>query len=175
MEKPFEELYFNWLYTKVASVDNPTPSLTYWTLMRDLHSTEFVWLVSGDDNRAEEGIELRKEFIREAYLDEELPWMHIPCSVLEMLVAFSRVAAFETGDSPRDWFWRFLTNLDLDHLTDAESNISRRVADRLEHLVWRTFRHDGLGGMFPIRSTPNDQRTVEIWYNDSERGLCGLL
>ena len=36
MDEPIEETYFKWLYHKVASVDFPTPSLTYWALLREL-------------------------------------------------------------------------------------------------------------------------------------------
>jgi len=164
MEEPFEEVYFNWLYSKVASVDNPSPSLTHYTLLRDLHSTEFVWLISGDDNRAEDGLEVRKEFIKATYLDDDIPWMIIPCSVLEMLIAFSRRASFETEQSSREWFWIFIENLGLDDLNDARNGITSRVSETLDHMVWRTYRRDGLGGLFPLNRPDRDQRKVEIFY-----------
>lgn len=169
-DEPIEELYFNWLYSKVAKVDIPTPSLTYWTLLRDLHATEFVFLVSGDDNRASDGLDLRKEYLRASFTAQDPAWLSIPCSVLEMLVAFSRKTSFEVEDlSSRDWFWVFLKNLHLSDLNDAsENNVSEIVSEIMDEFVWRTYRHDGEGGMFPLRFDNVDQREVEIWYQFCE-------
>jgi len=167
-DEPIEETYFNWLYSKVASVRNPTPSLTYWTLFRDLHSMEFHWLLSGDDNRAADGLDLRKEFLRESYLPHDQAWLSLGCSVLEMLIAFSRHAEFETNKSAREWFWIFLENLKLAHLNDATTGISREVSHAIDSFVWRTYRKDGQGGMFPIEGAVHDQRKVEIWYQFCE-------
>lgn len=165
MDEPIEEVYFNWLYSKVASVAVPTPSLTFLTLFRDLHNTEFVWLIHGDDNRAEDGLELRHEFHRNIRIDgDDLPWMHIPCSVLEMLIAFSRRAEFQTDMPARDWFWIFLKNLELERCSDAKRGVTQRVSAVLDCFIWRTYKPDGRGGMFPLSSYQEDQRKVEIWY-----------
>lgn len=169
MDEPIEEVYFNWLYSKVASVDVPTPSLTHWTLLRDLHNTEFVWLVHGDDNRAEDGLDVRHEFHRNVRLDgNDLPWMHIPCSVLEMLIAFSRRAEFQTDMPARTWFWIFLENLGLAQCNDAKHGITQRVSSVLDRFIWRTYRANGQGGMFPLSNPREDQRKVEIWYQFCE-------
>lgn len=168
MDEPIEELYFNWLYSKVARVEVPTPSLTYWTLLRDLHSVEFVWLNPGDENRAEDGLELRREFLVQAYLDQDPSWMSIGCSVLEMLIAFSRRAEFQTNVNAHDWFWIFMTNLHLEDLNDAAENISETVADIIDQFIWRTYRPNGNGGLFPLTRPEHDQRKVEIWYQFCE-------
>lgn len=167
MDEPIEE-YFTWLYTKVASVEVPTPSLTYYTLLRDLHAYEFVWTVQGDDNRAEDGVALRREFNKQIYLDEEQPWFYIGCSVLEMLIAFARHAEFQTDISARDWFWIFMENLQLSHLNDAQPNIGHRVGTVLERFVWRTYSPSGQGGLFPLRDRRGDQRKIELWYQFCE-------
>lgn len=168
MDEPIEETYFNWLYSKVASVAVPTPSLTYYTLMRDLHSTEFVWILVGDDNRAEDGLDLRKEFLREAQLGQEPAWLNIPCSVLEMLIAFARKAAFQTDQNLRTWFWVFLDNLGLAQLTDARSRVTERVYEIMNEFVWRTYAPNGQGGLFPIKNPSHDQREIQIWYQFCE-------
>ena len=168
MNEPIEDVYFNWLYQKVASVENPTPSLTYWTLLRDLHSTEFVWLISGDDNRCEDGLDLRREFYRTVMIDADIPWMNLGCSVLEMLSAFGRRAEFDTNLSSRQWFWVFLENLGLKDFNDAHPNITRHVDAVLQRLIWRTYQPNGHGGLFPLRSPQHDQRGVEIWYQFCE-------
>ena len=164
-DEPIEEMYFKWLYHKVASVDNPSPYLTYWTLFRDLHSTEYIWLMSGDDNRAEDGLELRREFLREAHLDQDPSWLSVGCSVFEMLIAFSRRAAFATtGCSARDWFWIFLDNLKLSSLNDSQENITEKSYPILDCLIWRMYNEFGYGGMFPLKNPTRNQRSVEIWY-----------
>lgn len=165
MDEPIEEVYFNWLYQKVASVAWPTPSLTYWTLLRDLHSYEFVWLIPGDDNRAEDGLDIRKEFIIQSRLEQDPPWMSMGCSVLEMFIAFSRRAEFQTDLNAREWFWIFISNLGLEELNDAAAGISRKAADAVDRFIWRTYRRDGNGGgLFPLKNTDHDQRKIELWY-----------
>ena len=168
MDEPIEEVYFNWLYSKVASIEIPTPSLTFYTLLRELHSTEFVWLLSGDDNRCQDGLDLRREFEREARIDTDPPWMEIGCSVLEMLIAFARRAEFQTDLRARDWFWIFLENLGLHELNDAQHGVSQRANLVLDRLIWRTYRRNGHGGLFPLHDTEHDQRKIEIWYQFCE-------
>lgn len=164
MSEPVEESYFNWLYLKVASVGVITPSLSYYTLLRELHSTEFIWLISGDDNRAEDGIELRKEFLINTSYEYDASWLSLPCSVLEMLIAFSRRAEFDTDFSEREWFWMFLDNLELSELNDTVLGIPGIVDSVLSTFIWRTYDSNGHGGLFPTESFANDQRKVEIFY-----------
>lgn len=169
MDEPIEEVYFNWLYSKVASVDvTPTPSLTWVTLIRDLHNTEFAWLITGDDNRAEEGLDLRVEFFRESGLDQDSPWSSVPCSVLEMMIAFSRRASFASELSPREWFWIFLENLGVAEYSDNRLGISQIVNEVLDPFIWRTYDTHGNGGMFPLNEPEHDQTTVELWYQFCE-------
>lgn len=169
MDEPIEDVYFNWLYSKVASVDVPTPSLTYLTLLRDLHATEFVWIVTGDDNRAQDGLDVRKQFLEQARLNYDPAWMSIGCSVLEMLIAFSKKADFQVDFGEREWFWIFLSNLNLSDLNDAaQDNITEIVIEVMDQFLWRTYRRNGDGGMFPLKRTSNDQRKVELWYQFCE-------
>lgn len=168
MNEPFENLYFNWLCAKVLRVDNPTPSLTYWKLFRQLHSTEYVWLISGDDNRAEDGVELREEFITESQLPYHHGWEDIGCSVMEMLIAFSRRAQFNAGETSQYWFWHFLNNLDLAGANDASDIPTEEIDEILNIFVWRLYDHNGAGGLFPMQNPHKDQKEVEVWYQFCE-------
>lgn len=168
MSEPLENLYFNWLCAKVMRVEVPTPSLTYWKLLTELHNTEFVWLLSGDDNRAEDGLELRPEFLLESNLEADPEWIHLGCSLFEMLLAFSRRAAFQTEESAQEWFMHFLENMGLAEFNDARNFTAAEVGEYLYTLVWRTYSYDGRGGLFPIKNPPHDQREVEIWYQFCE-------
>lgn len=132
--------------------------------MRDLHSTEFVWLLSGDDNRAEDGLELRKEFLIQAHLDQNPSWLNIPCSVLEMLIGFAKRISFDTDITAREWFWMFMENLGLSELNDATLGVTQTVDMVLDTFIWRTYDANGQGGLFPMESFKTDQRKIEIFY-----------
>lgn len=167
MVEPLENLYFNWLCAKIYSNGNQAPSNTYWRLLRTLHNTEFVWLLVGDDNRFEDGLALRAEYIIQLDLPDLQEWRrNPPCSVLEMLIAFSRRAEFNAGDgSAKDWFWEMLRNLGLDEFNDGVVGTDTvEIEDILDNMIWRTYKYSGKGGLFPLDRPERDQREVEIWY-----------
>ena len=165
MGEPLENLYFNWLCTKVVNTRNSSPSLTYWILFRVLHQTEFVWLMSGDDNRVEDGKELRTEFLLQADIPDDPHWRTvIGCSILEMLIALSRRAEFMTEISAKDWFWEFINNLGLMDFNDASGVEPIDIEEILEVFIWRTYESNGHGGLLPLDEPFSDQRGHEIWH-----------
>lgn len=165
MNAPLDELYFTWLYSQVGDVEIADPSKTYWNLLRLLFKKEFVWVIPNDDNRLEDGRDLRIEFlVDERIEDEDSDWMHMGCSMLEMLVALSRRLSFEAEGEPKEWFWHMMKNLNFDKYADTHKIIDREVDDALDKVIWRTYRRNGLGGLFPLKKSAEDQRNVEIWY-----------
>jgi len=177
MPEPIENLYFNWLCAKVTHVEVPTPSLTHWKLLRKMYATEYVYILPNDKNRAEDGVELRDNFLREARVPDEAPWHDLPCSVLEMFIAFSYRAEFQFDQiSANQWFWFILGNMGLADANDAAYD-DIYVTDVLEKFIWRTYKFNGGGGgMFPILRPTEDQRHVEIWYQFSEYAAAiGLI
>lgn len=162
MIEPLENLYFNWLCAQVHYVRNP---VSYDGLFRVLHNTEFAWTIPGDDNRAEDGKELRREFLIVGDIPDNLEWRTmVPCSVFEMLIAFSRRAEFNSQISAREWFWTMIENLGLKEVTDAADVDPLEVVDTLEHFMWRRYTPNGDGGLFPLVSPQRDQTELEIWY-----------
>lgn len=168
MNEPLENLYFNWLCAKVNRFENSTPSLSYDTLLRVLHNTEFVWTLSGDDNRAEDGVELRTEFLLAADLPDDPEWRALPCSLLEMLIAFSRRAEYMTDMNAEEWFWHFMENLGLDKYNEAYGASIDEIGEVLYRVVWRQYNFNGHGGLFPLSKPAHDQTKVEIWYQFCE-------
>lgn len=164
MVEPIEEVYFNWLCAKV--VDTRVPN--YYDLMRILYSTEFDWLIHADRNRAQDGVELRTDFLRELNMESDPFWFDAPCSVLEMLIAFSDRACFQTDMSSRKWFWIFLNNLGIDEYRRVSRSDIRHIEEILYSFVHRTYDANGNGGILPIRRARHDQREVEIWYQFCE-------
>lgn len=164
MNKPLDELYFTWLYGQVADARVADPSRTYWKILQVLYSTEFVWLVSNDDNRLEDGKDLRREFVRESRLiDVDRNWIEIGCSVLELMVGLSRRLAFQAGGEPHYWFWHLMENIGLQRYHDSRQLPEDRVADILNRVIYRTYNPNGLGGFFPLRRPKEDQRGLELW------------
>lgn len=167
MSEPIDNHYFNWLCTKAYNIHERSPQLQFKNLLRELHHIEFVWLILGDDNRAEDGRDLREEFLRDARIEPSDNWLNESCSVLEMLMAFSRHAGFQTDRHPREWFWEMLDNLGLAECNDSKRHNSSFIQDTIERFVWRTYEFNGRGGLFPLENAAVDQRTIEIWYQFS--------
>jgi hypothetical protein len=126
-----------------------------------MHSLEFVWTVPNDDNRVADGMELREEFLngRRRRLNPE------GVSILEVLIALSRRLEFQADGDADVWAWKLIKNLRLNKMSDPVSeNDAERIDDILDTLVWRTYRRNGEGGFFPLRSSLEDQTKVEVWY-----------
>lgn len=177
MGEPLDELYFKWLYRQVASDRLKDPTRTYWDLLRQLYTKEFVWLISNDDNRVEDGRDLRSEFLRDHALDDvDEDWLGLGCSFLEMLIGLSRRCSFEADGDPKHWFWLLVANLNLSAFSDELFRTKRQrkfVNDTMDSVIWRTYRSDGRGGIFPLNRPKEDQRDVELWYQLSQYLLEG--
>ena len=167
MSEPLENLYFNWLCERVQTPEVPTPSTSYNRLFRHMHNTEFVFLVVGDDNRGADGVELRVEFLHLADIPADEEWLSYPCSVFEMLVAFSIRACRQTDSPEYEWFWHILGNIDLLRYNDVEPYDAEAVRETLDRVLWRHYGYSGLGGLFPLNRPNVDQRNVELWYQFS--------
>ena len=164
-----DDLYLEWLYDQVAAAGNPNPDRSYWTLVRHLYVRQFTWSVPNDDNRAEDGRYLRHEFLDvTGYILDDVGqmWFDLECSMLEMLIALSRRAAFQSGKESGDWFWHFMDNLGLRYMTDKNFGLAeeREVEEVLDRVINRTYSADGNGGLFPLHRPQEDQREVELWY-----------
>lgn len=124
--------------------------------MEKLHHVEFIFSTEFDRNRAADGIFLRGS----------KTYGHRPCSVLEMLVGLTMRAYDEyvNGyvDGPSDFFWEMLENLGLDYYSDAAYD-DYQVETILMKWLNRDFAPNGVGSIFPLKHTKNDQRDVEIW------------
>lgn len=174
-----DDLYFEWLYGFVGSVKNKNPTRSYWNLCKQLYTKPFSWTVPNDDNREEDGKDLRGEFMDhyEINIDEMEPqWLELDCSMLEMLLALARRASFESYGEPIEWFWKFINNLQLREYTDEVYNIDAMdtIDGVLDRVILRQYDRNGVGGLFPLSNATKDQRKVELWYQLSAYLLeCG--
>lgn len=132
-----------------------------------LHNIEFTWFIPHDDNRADDGIQLRRRYAL-AMEDVRLArCLTGPCSVLEMMVALaSRCEEIMDdalmGNRTGQWFWGMIHNLGLSPMTDSKFNRDT-VDDIIARLLNREYEPDGRGGLFTVRHCTHDMRTVEIW------------
>lgn len=175
---PLKEEYFDWLCAQVGSNNRPG----YRKLCDQLHKKHFRWRVLNDDNRCEDGLNLRDQFIDLLDLDsshlEVRYFLKGECTVLEMLVALAKrideqMFDLKTRENRTEkWFREMITNLDLQDFTDGTTRddtldpvAEATVHEVLERFMERTYDFYGRGGLFPLkRRPPHDQTDVEIWY-----------
>lgn len=171
MQAPIDELYFRWLYDQVADSRITDPSRTYWHFCKLLYTREFVWFVANDNNRIEDGKELRHEFVDQLELEQvDEGWMRLGCSFLELLVAMSRRLSFMAEGEPRDWFWHMLENIGLHEYNDRKALPFQDIEEVLDQVMWRKYHYNGVGGLFPLEGPCQDQRRIELWYQ-----LCAYV
>lgn len=160
-----KEQYFEWLCSKVNC------SAKYSKLMSFLYDKEFVYTISLDENRAEDGINLRYEFGREMNISSEIIFSSIsdcPCKILEMMVALSMrceehiMSNSEFGDRTGNWFWGMIKNLGLHTMTDKCFNV-QKAENIIKRLITHDYAPNGEGGLFTV-DCGHDLRKTEIWY-----------
>jgi hypothetical protein len=85
-------------------------------------------------------------------------------ALLELLVGLSRRFSFECDGEPRDWFWHMMDNIKLRRYSDSKSWDESVVNDILDRIIWRQYKYDGRGGLFPLSTAREDQTKIELWY-----------
>lgn len=147
----------------------------YSELLDVLNGITFQTAFPLDDNRADDGIELRYKYgwyhhIPQTVIASELDYE--PCSVLEMLVALAdrcEHALMEDplkGDRTAVWFWMFIENLDLlfpnGDLTLVYDG-GLYIKQTIHKFMSRDYDRNGVGGLFPIPDSNVDMREIDIW------------
>lgn len=166
-ENRVNDEYFEWLCDLIDS-KRFSKHVSYRKLLMHLHSIEFTWFIPHDDNRADDGVQLRRRYAL-ARDDMTLSnYIHGPCSVLEMMVALA--LRCETimddalmGNRTGQWFWGMIHNLGLTPMTNSEFD-KKYVDNVIARLLNREYEPDGRGGLFTVKHCNRDMRTVEIWY-----------
>lgn len=170
--RDIKDEYFRWLFNFVCEDDYPK-ELSYKRLLLRLHNIEFRYLLPRDQNRADDGINLRYRFaIAEGYEASSRTIQDIldgPCSVLEMLIALSIKCEEDMMDDPMygdrtsQWFWSMVINLGLGSMADP--TFDRLTVDNaIARFLDRRYEPNGKGGLFTIRNCSADLRNVEIWW-----------
>lgn len=163
--------YFEWMY-QLVFYDRFLKGLSYRKVLERLREIQFRYILPMDGNRDEDGIDLRYRFgydhgiedpIIASYLDDR------PCSVLEMMIALSVRCEENIMENPDIgnrtglWFWKMITNLGLGKMDDTRYN-QEYVDSVVSIFLERKYNPDGKGGLFVVKKSKYDLRTVEIWY-----------
>jgi hypothetical protein len=167
----FQQSYYDWLYDSITSNMNKN----YSQLIAKLWDKEFYSLIPNDDNRGEDGRNLRYFYVTEvrgladADLDELTDLD--ACRCLEMIVALARRMEDELYGSHynktwQDLFWEMMKNLNLLYYNNAHFDATglSEVDWILENWLGRKYGRDGVGGLFPVARPLRNQAKVEIWY-----------
>jgi hypothetical protein len=161
-EDEVKQEYVAWLAPQIS----PNRNRDFGDLLQIMFEKEFVFVVLGDDNRIQDGRDLRIEWFQAVgmphYVDTDILG---PVSVLEVLIGLSRRLAFMTSEPQEEWAWTLLKHLELHEMSGRLGPKRRdRISDCLDKLVWRQYDPDGSnGGFFPLAWPQHDQREIEIW------------
>ena len=160
--------YFEWMCGLVCN-NRYTKTVSYRMLLTCLHNTDFTYTIPRDENRAEDGLDLRYRFAYENHIENAEDHIYGPCSVLEMMIALAIRCEENIMDDPSygnrtgQWFWGMIVNLGLGSMTDDRFD-EQFVDDVIFKLLNREYEPNGKGGLFTVRNCKYDLRTVEIWY-----------
>lgn len=164
--------YFEWM-TRLVFDDSHINGLNYSKLLSYLHSIEFTYVIERDENRAQDGIDLRYKFGYEHELDITTVEDYLdnqPCSVLEMMVALANRCEETIMDNPKlgrrqgRWFIEMLRSLGLANMTNYAWFGEEYVDKVVDVFLNRRYKPNGEGGLFTISNCQTDLRNVEIWY-----------
>ncbi len=171
---PLEDLYFEWLLTKLDP-DGVTEGVAH--ICGLLHNSLFRRRVGNDINRAVDGADLRKDFLNQ-YKDATFTrsavddLMDAECSWLEMLIALATHLDYIYEGGVQGRFIELLNNMRLGQLASyapmrstASKEFDQRLVDTATSAIDRNrFTKTGHGALFPLRKRGHqDQREVEIW------------
>lgn len=162
-----KEEYFEWIYHKVIG-----PKYSYRKLLRRLHEIPFTYLLQMDENRLEDGLNLRYRFGYEIGVPQQQIANVLDiseCSVLEMMAALAIRCEEnimndpEAGDQTSRWFMEMLSNLGLSSMDDHRYS-QQYVDGHIDIFLHRRYDPDGRGGLFHLEHCTEDLRNVQIWY-----------
>lgn len=164
--------YFAWICDLICDDSRKTKELSYWKLLSFLYDMEFSYIIPMDDNRAEDGIDLRYRFRNEKRIEDAAISSYLddrPCSVLEMMAALAIrceehiMEDPDIGNRTDKWFWDMITSLGLESMDDIGFDM-RYVNHVITKFLERKYKRNGKGGLFTVKHCARDMRTAEIWY-----------
>lgn len=163
-------LYFDWLCRFINRGVGSRDTSHYSNLLFYLFDIPFTYTIDMDENRAEDGIQLRYQFASEYDIsDVDLYLNDRCCSIFEMMIALSIrmedsiMEDPDIGSRVAYWFWGMIKSLGLINCDDYSFDYAY-----VKTVINRFLNHDylanGRGGLFTVENSKKDMRTIEIWY-----------
>lgn len=161
--------YYIWLLDLVES--NGFCSDGYNRVLNKLFEEEFYWSITGDRNRAIDGIKLRSIFGEQDYVGASYLLASMPdyCTVLEMMVALAKRMEDDImydPDVPNRtgiWFGVMMENLGMLELDDRRFD-EEIFYEKLNIFLNRSYPDDGEGSLFGPLLGHFCMPKTEIWY-----------
>ncbi len=141
----------------------------YGTLFKTLHNIDFYYIIDRDDNRDEDGYDLRNDYkIPKEFVSMREEFYSRKTSVFEMLIALSirvndEIIGDPSDEHPEYFFIEMLDNLFGSLKRNNHLNDQNYIIDIVNKWLNRDFRDDGFGSPFPVTHDLRDQTKLEIW------------
>lgn len=165
-----EDEYYEWLRCQVDPAEVVDGAESYSILLHTLYFIDFFSIVRFDENRVEDGHDLRLEYLQLIGGETRARFPQSRCTVLEMLIGLSRRMALVCDELDEYMcFWELLSNLQFIEFTDfilSKDYMSdfEYILNAVDSVLYRTYDYDGTGGLFPLMHPSKDQRTTDLWY-----------
>lgn len=160
---------------------------SYDELLDYLYDCPFSPRMEMDENRAEDGKELRRQFCYEhgvsrgSMLDETGKVKK--CTMLEMMVALAQrcesqiTMDMDDGVHTERWFYPMLESLGLSGMRNGRLD-ETEAGNVIHRFLSRNYTYFGEGSLFTVNNPKYDMRNTDLWYQamwyiaeHSSRGL----
>ena len=163
--------YIEWLVKdKLGLTDKEWKKYNF--LCNSLAKIEFIAVHPLDENRAEDGLELRSQFSDETglYLDGS-SGLTVRCSMLELIAGLAikvenRIMRnISIGDRTSKWFFVMIDNMDFSKMTnnDWKYDYEDYIRKVCSSIINRDYGSNGVGGLFPLKNDSKNWTNEEIW------------
>ena len=163
--------YISWMEKKKLGFSDKELE-DYNFLSMDLIKMEFRYTHPMDENRAIDGLKLRQAYYEEtgSFIGPSSGILE-PCTVLEMMVALALrwenqfMRDPEKGNQGKKWFFEMLNNLGLLDCTNKnyQYGSEKLILRAIEGFLNRDIDKNGVGGLFPLKSSRKNQKNEQIW------------
>ena len=163
--------YIEWLVKdKLGLTDKEWKKYNF--LCNSLAKIEFIAVHPLDENRAEDGLELRSQFSDETglYLDGS-SGLTVKCSMLELIAGLAikvenRIMRnISIGDRTSKWFFVMIDNMGFSKMTnnDWKYDYEDHIRKVCSSIINRDYGSNGVGGLFPLKNDSKNWTNEEIW------------
>lgn len=160
-----EQEYFEYLVNLINPDHAP-----YLKLLEQLYSTDYIIVKDDDNNRAEDGKNLRLDWLYEHNRKEDNDiWFaqFKACSVLEMMVALAirmdENIMWNGFNRTSIWFSDMILSMGLEQYTDYNYD-PESISTIVNAMMYYNIESNGQGGLFISPYNDTDMRDYSLWY-----------